>query len=289
MRFDNFKIVFFIFCAIALSLRVQAQVYQSNWQSIDNRPVPEWFVDAKFGIFIHWGLYSVPSWGPTQGSVYSKYAEWYWARQNPDDKPLKEFTDFHNRTYGKNIYYRDFVKDFKAEMFDPGQWADIFRQSGAKYVVLTAKHHEGFAMWPSKESPNWNSVDVGPHRDLVGELTDAVKSKGLHMGLYYSLYEWYNPLYKENPSRYVVDHMIPQMKDLVVKYQPDIIWTDGEGDMTSEKWKSTEFLSWLYNDSPVRETVAVNDRWGKETRGKHGGFYTTELLTLFIMQMLQVR
>ncbi len=276
MRFDNFKIVFFIFCAIALSLRVQAQVYQSNWQSIDNRPVPEWFVDAKFGIFIHWGLYSVPSWGPTQGSVYSKYAEWYWARQNPDDKPLKEFTDFHNRTYGKNIYYRDFVKDFKAEMFDPGQWADIFRQSGAKYVVLTAKHHEGFAMWPSKESPNWNSVDVGPHRDLVGELTDAVKSKGLHMGLYYSLYEWYNPLYKENPSRYVVDHMIPQMKDLVVKYQPDIIWTDGEGDMTSEKWKSTEFLSWLYNDSPVRETVAVNDRWGKETRGKHGGFYTTE-------------
>jgi alpha-L-fucosidase len=258
------------------SLISAAQPYQANWQSIDSRPVPAWFTDAKFGIFIHWGLYSVPAWGPTEGNVYEKYAEWYWSRQNPQGKPSQAFTDFHNKMYGEKVRYQDFVKDFKAEMFNPDQWADVFKQSGAKYIVLTSKHHEGFTMWPSKHSWNWNAVDVGPHRDLAGDLTKAVKAKGLHMGFYYSLYEWFNPLYKEDPARYVDEHMIPQMKDLVTRYQPDVVWTDGEWDMPSEKWKSTEFLAWLYNESPVKETVVVNDRWGKETRGKHGGIYTTE-------------
>jgi alpha-L-fucosidase len=268
----GFILLFFV----AFSLLTSGQPYQANWQSIDSRPVPSWFTDAKFGIFIHWGLYAVPSWGPTEGSVYEKYAEWYWSRQNPEGKPAQSFTDFHNKMYGEKVRYQDFVKDFKAEMFNPDQWAEVFKQSGAKYIVLTSKHHEGFTLWPSKHSWNWNSVDVGPHRDLAGDLTKAVKAKGLHMGFYYSLYEWFNPLYKENPARYVDDHMIPQMKDLVTRYQPDVVWTDGEWDHPSETWKSTEFLAWLYNESPVKETVVVNDRWGKETRGKHGGIYTTE-------------
>jgi len=268
----GFLLLFFV----TFSLLTSAQPYQANWKSIDSRPIPGWFTDAKFGIFIHWGLYAVPSWGPTEGSVYEKYAEWYWSRQNPEGKPSQSFTDFHNKMYGEKVRYQDFVKDFKAEMFNPDQWAEVFKQSGAKYIVLTSKHHEGFALWPSKHAWNWNSVDVGPHRDLAGDLTKAVKAKGLHMGFYYSLYEWFNPLYKENPTRYVDDHMIPQMKDLVTRYQPDVVWTDGEWDHPSETWKSTEFLSWLYNESPVKETVVVNDRWGKETRGKHGGIYTTE-------------
>ena len=96
------------------------------------------------------------------------------------------------------------------------------------------------------------------------------------MGFYYSLYEWYNPLYQNNLEKYVDNHMIPQMKDLVTRYEPDILWTDGEWDHPSEKWKSTEFLAWLYNESPVKDSICVNDRWGKETRGKHGGYYTTE-------------
>jgi alpha-L-fucosidase len=165
---------------------------------------------------------------------------------------------------------------FKAELFNPGQWAELFRNSGAKYVVLTSKHHEGFPLWPSAQSWNWNSVDVGPHRDICGELTEAVKKEGLRMGFYYSLYEWYNPLYLEDRDKYVENHMIPQLKDLVNRYTPDIVWPDGEWDMTSDKWKSTEFLAWLYNDSPVKESVVVNDRWGSETRSKHGGYFTTE-------------
>jgi alpha-L-fucosidase len=96
------------------------------------------------------------------------------------------------------------------------------------------------------------------------------------MGFYYSLYEWYNPLYRTDLEKYVDDHMIPQLKDLVTRYTPDIVWTDGEWDKTSREWKSEEFLAWLYNDSPVRENVVVNDRWGSETRSKHGGFYTSE-------------
>ena len=123
---------------------------------------------------------------------------------------------------------------------------------------------------------NWNSEDIGPHRDLCGELSNAVKKAGLHMGFYYSLYEWYNPLYAEALEKYVDDHMIPQMKDLVSRYEPDILWTDGEWNHTSKEWKSTNFLAWLYNESPVKDKVVVNDRWGKETRGLHGGIYTTE-------------
>ena len=78
---------------------------------------------------------------------------------------------------------------WKAELFDPAEWADIFKRSGAKYVVLTSKHHEGFCLWPSVDSWNWNSVDVGPHRDLCGDLIEAVRAEGLRMGFYYSFYE----------------------------------------------------------------------------------------------------
>jgi alpha-L-fucosidase len=96
------------------------------------------------------------------------------------------------------------------------------------------------------------------------------------MGFYYSLYEWYNPVYRNDLPTYVDKHMIPQMKDLVNSYTPDILWTDGEWDKPSKEWKSEEFLAWLYNDSPVKTNIVVNDRWGSETRSKHGGIYTTE-------------
>jgi alpha-L-fucosidase len=254
-----------------------AQNYQPNWESIDSRPVPQWFSEAKFGIFIHWGVFSVPAWGPTDASVYDKYAEWYWNKlTNESSNVHKNFVEFHNTTYGEDFKYQDFVNDFNCEMFKPDDWAKIFKDAGARYVVLTSKHHEGFTLWPSKESWNWNAVDVGPHRDLAGDLMKAVRAEGLRMGYYYSLYEWYSPLYKSDVNKYVGEHMIPQMKDLVNSYKPDILWTDGEWDHPSEVWKSTEFLAWLYNDSPVKNEIVVNDRWGKETRSKHGGIYTTE-------------
>jgi alpha-L-fucosidase len=96
------------------------------------------------------------------------------------------------------------------------------------------------------------------------------------MGFYYSLYEWFNPLYQEDVNRYVDTHMLPQMKDLVTRYEPDLVWTDGEWDHPSSTWKAEEFLAWLFNESTVGKTVAVNDRWGRDTRVKHGGYYTTE-------------
>lgn len=256
------------------------KLYQSTWESIDSRPVPTWFQDAKFGIFIHWGLYSVPAYSPTardKVGVYDRYAEHYWRRLTEASSTQKDFKDFHNRVYGPDFKYQDFVKGFKAEMYQPEEWAERFKEAGAKYIVLTSKHHDGFTMWPSKLSWNWNAVDVGPHRDLLGDLTTAVRKKGIKMGYYYSLLEWYNPLYeKETIEKYVDDHMIPQMKELVNSYKPDVFWTDGEWDYPSTNLKSTQFLQWLYNYSPVKDFVVVNDRWGNETRSKHGGFYTTE-------------
>jgi alpha-L-fucosidase len=268
--------VLLLFFCFALTL--SGQSYKPSWESLDKRPVPQWFEDSKFGIFIHWGVYSVPAWGPTGDSigVYDKYAEWYWRKWDAPGKVQKYFKDFHLKTYGPNFRYQDFAPMFKAELFEPDKWAELFKESGAKYIVLTSKHHEGFTLWPSAQSWNWNSVDIGPHRDLCGDLTTAVKKQGLHMGFYYSLYEWYNPTYRTNLPAYVDEHMIPQMKDLVTRYTPDILWTDGEWDKPSKEWKSEEFLAWLYNESPVKENIVVNDRWGSETRSKHGGIYTTE-------------
>lgn len=261
------------------STAIAQQKYSANWNSLDARPVPTWFTDAKLGIFIHWGVYSVPAWAPVgkDFATYSKYSEWYWNRMVTDSSKVGQaFRQFHNKTYGPNFKYQDFAPQFTAELFNPDQWADIFKNAGAQYVVLTSKHHDGFALWPSSNAWNWNAVDAGPHRDLAGDLTQAVKAKGLHMGFYYSLYEWFNPLYKTDVNKYVSQHMMPQLKDLVVRYQPDIIWPDGEWEHPSDTWKSQEFLAWLYNESPVKNSVVVNDRWGKETRGKHGGYYTTE-------------
>ena len=276
----------FTLCLIfSFFMELKSQSYEPNWTSLDKRPVPQWYTDAKFGIFIHWGVYSVPAWAPASADigVYAKYAEWYWQRINggADPNPQKTdvnqlFIDYHNRIWGEEFKYQDFAPMWKAEQFNPDQWAEVLKNAGAKYVILTSKHHEGFTLWPSAQSWNWNSVDIGPHRDLVGELSTAVKTKGLHMGLYYSLYEWFNPLYKSDPGKYVSEHMLPQMKDLVTRYQPDILYPDGEWDYPSSMWQSEQFLAWLYNDSPVKESIVVNDRWGKETRSNHGGYYSTE-------------
>jgi alpha-L-fucosidase len=238
-----------------------------TWEELDARPIPPWFDDAKLGIFIHWGVYSVPAWGPK-----GKYAEWYWHDlMNPKSDTRK----FHDAVYGPKFQYQDFAPLFRAEMFDPNRWADVLAASGAKYVVLTSKHHEGFCLWPNPQSWNWNSVDIGPHRDLCGELSEAVKAKGLKMGFYYSLYEWYHPDYKTNLPKYVDQHMLPQIKDLVTRYKPSIVWTDGEWEHNSDVWRSREFLHWLYTEAGIPDVV-VNDRWGKDCRGRHGGYYTTE-------------
>jgi alpha-L-fucosidase len=271
--------------ALLLTATLLAQTYQPTWESVDKRPNPAWFSDAKFGIFIHWGVYSVPSYAPVIPDKLA-YAEWYWNAltngKNGSTKPIEAGTwAYHQKQYGKDFNYQDFAPQFRAELFDSNHWADVFARSGAKYVALTSKHHEGFALWPSKEASAtwgrpWNAVEVGPKRDILGDLTNSVRDKGLKMGFYYSLYEWYNPLWLNDKPRYIRDHMTPQFKDLVNRYKPSIIFSDGEWDLPSSEWKSAELLAWLYNESPVKNDVVVNDRWGKETRHHHGGYYTTE-------------
>jgi alpha-L-fucosidase len=249
--------------------------YEANWASLDARACPSWYQDAKFGIFIHWGVYSVPAWG-----VKGEYAEWYWNKM-ADKKPDNPWWIYHKANYGENFPYQDFAPMFRAQLYDPKAWADIFVRSGAKYIVPTSKHHEGFAMWPSAEASRdwgrpWNSVEIGPKRDLLGELSEAVRARGLKFGFYYSLYEWFNPLWLTDRAKFVDKHMIPQFKDVVTRYKPSIIFSDGEWEMTSKEWRSEELLAWLFNESPSRDEVVVDDRWGSDTRHKHGGYYTTE-------------
>jgi len=252
--------------------------YQANWQSLDSRATPNWFLDAKFGVFVVWGLYSVPAWGPEK-----EYSEWYWRRAFKDDGTLQdnEWGRFHRENYGENFHYSDFAGMFTCELFSPDEWADIFARSGAKYVVFTAKYHDGFCLWPSKHANEtwgrlWDSTGIGPKRDLLGDLSASVRKTGLKMGIYYSLYEWFNPLWRFDRKRFVAEHMAPQFKDVVTHYEPSIIFSDGEWDMPDTGWKSPELLAWLFNESPSKGDVVINDRWGKGIRHKHGGYYTTE-------------
>ena len=270
---------------VLLALGAAAQRYEPTWESVDKRPTPQWFTDAKFGIFIHWGVYSVPAYAPVIPGKLA-YAEWYWNAmergKTPGANPIQAGTwAYHQKQYGAGYPYQDFAPHFRAELFDPDHWADVFARSGAKYVALTSKHHEGFALWPSKEASStwgrpWNAVEIGPKRDVLGDLTAAVRRRNLKMGYYFSLYEWFNPLWLSDKPRYIREHMTPQFKDLVTRYEPSIIFSDGEWDLPSSEWKSAELLAWLYNDSKVKNDVVVNDRWGKETRHLHGGYWTTE-------------
>lgn len=261
---------------LILAAPVFSQSYEPAWESLDRRETPQWWQDAKFGIFIFWGVYSVPAYAPTDSeNVYVKYAEHYMSRLYLKKTPA--FVEHHEKYYGQDYPYENFASRFDARFFDAEQWAELFERAGARYVVLTSKHHDGFCLWPSIYAPRWNSGAVGAKRDLLGELSEAVAKTGLRMGYYYSLLEWCNPLYSdENLDRWVDQYMIPQMKELIETYRPDVFYTDGEWDYTSDRLGSEKFLAWLYNESSVKDNVVVNDRWGKDTRGRHGGYYTTE-------------
>jgi alpha-L-fucosidase len=258
--------------AFAMVGILHAQNYQATWESLDKRPVPQWYKDAKFGIFIHWGVYSVPAFAP-KGS----YAEWYQNRLKSGDSATVRY---NKEKFGDLTYYQ-LADRFKAELFNPDEWAQLIEKSGAKYVVLTSKHHDGFALWPSKEASAswgfpWNAAEVGPHRDLLGDLFKALHKTTVHAGLYYSLYEWYNPLWLKDRKRYVTEHAWPQMKEVINTYKPDVFWTDGDWDESAEFWKSQEFLQWMYNESPVKDKVVTYDRWGSGVSFKHGGVFTPE-------------
>uniref|UniRef100_A0A672H7X2 Alpha-L-fucosidase n=1 Tax=Salarias fasciatus TaxID=181472 RepID=A0A672H7X2_SALFA len=263
------KVIAALLPLFLLTIGVCEGQYEPNWESIDSRPLPEWYDQAKFGIFIHWGVFSVPSFG----------SEWFWF--NWQRRKLKPYVDFMRKNYPPGFHYEDFAPQFTAEFFDAKEWTEIFASSGAKYIVLTTKHHEGFTLWGSKNSWNWNAVDIGPKRDLVDEMASALRANSdLRLGLYHSLFEWFNPLFQTDAANafktnyFPTAKTLPELYELVVKYKPEVLWSDGPGGAPDTYWNSTAFLAWLYNDSPVQDTVVTNDRWGLNTICKHGGYYT---------------
>ena len=266
---------------------------KESWEKLDQRKIPEWFQKAKFGIFIHWGPYSVPAYRSVNNEQFGSYAEWYYASvygtyRNQDQ-------EYHKKMYGDSDY-REFGKQFQAELFDPEYLAGLIQESGAKYMVLTTKHHDGYCMWPTPNpyKKGWNSGEVGPKRDLVGELRNAALQKGIEFGVYYSIIDWESvpshrcdggyfiprkdvEKYGVSKETYLKEILKPQLYELVETYEPSLIFSDGgEWDLTEEESSVREFLSWLYQESPVKDKVVVNDRFYKEMPGAHGDYYSTE-------------
>lgn len=221
--------------------------FQPNWESLEKYKVPDWYQDAKFGIFIHWGLYSVPAFDN----------EWY-----PREMYLQGSEDFkhHVATYGpqSKFGYKDFIPDFKAENFDAKAWADLFRKSGAKYVIPVAEHHDGFPMYNS-DITDWSAAKMGPKRDIVGELATAVRADGLHFGASSHRAEHYfflnggrefdsdvrDPKYASfygpahagvtdknhqewmaHPDTAYLNDWLARTTEIVEKYHPEVVWFD---------------------------------------------------------------
>ena len=247
--------------------------FRADWESLQKYEVPEWYKDAKFGIFIHWGVYSVPAFGN----------EWYPRNMYVPGSPEYKH---HVATYGSQdkFGYKDFIPMFKAEHFDPAAWAELFKKSGAKYVVPVAEHHDGFAMYDSGLS-DWTAAKMGPHRDTTGELGKAVRAAGLHFGVsshrvehnfflgvgrtipsdvndpqYAAFYgpahnwlsaPWGVPL--NDDFTYVssawADDWLARSAELVEKYHPDIVYFDWWIGQASIRPNLTKFAAFYYNSS----------------------------------------
>ena len=247
--------------------------FRADWESLQKYEVPEWYKDAKFGIFIHWGAYSVPAFG----------SEWYPRNMY---EPGSSVYKHHLATYGTpdKFGYKEFIPMFKAERFDPAAWAELFKKAGAKYVVPVAEHHDGFAMYDSSLS-DWTVAKMGPHRDTTGELAKAVRAEGLHFGVsshrvehnfflgvgrtipsdindpqYAAFYgpahtwlnnKWGTPL--DGDFTYVsspwADDWLARSAELVEKYHPDIVYFDWWIGQASIRPNLARFAAFYYNSS----------------------------------------
>ncbi|MBR4136274.1 MAG: alpha-L-fucosidase [Bacteroidales bacterium] len=268
--------IILLLCAVTLFPlcgHAQTTPVQPTWASLNQRGYPKWFQDAKLGIFIHWGLYSVPAYASKEG-----YGEWFYRglmQREPERMHIMSF--YADTTLPVFDQYKELTKYWHAELWNPDEWVDLFQYAGAKYVVLVTKHHDGYCLWDSQYQPEWNSVTSGPKRNIVEDLTRSVREKGLRMGFYYSLPEWTNPrhIWMVDPDNeigdYVDNYMVPQFKELVSRYKPDLLFSDGDWNNTAEQLRSKELISWYYNT--VGTDAIVNNRWGN---GTQHGFLTPE-------------
>jgi alpha-L-fucosidase len=251
--------------------------YKAQWESLTAVPIPEWYLDGKFGIFIHWGVYSVPGFGN----------EWYPRNMYKADEP--EFRH-HVETYGPQAKfgYKDFIPQFTADKYDPAAWAELFRRAGARFVVPVAEHHDGFAMYDTALS-SWCAAKMGPKRDVVGDLARAVREKGLVFGLSThraehwwffdqgmtfdsdvrskKWHDFYGPAQPEKgpdgktnpPGREHLDDWMARTVELVEKYHPQLVWFDWWIEQPAFEPYLRRFAAYYYNQAIGRgEGVAIN-------------------------------
>lgn len=250
------KKLILLFCFLSLGVSAQKESKTQH----DARMA--WWRDATFGLFIHWGLYSVPA-GEYQGKqLNNTTAEWI---MQVAKIPIPE--------------YETYAKSFNPTQFDATAWVKMAKQAGVKYIVITAKHHEGFGLWNSEIS-NYDVFDASPFkRDILAELNDACKLAGIKMCFYYSIMDWHEPnaeSKKEYPhqntlnpdwDKYRETYMKPQLKELVTKYQPAVLWFDGEWIPEWTESQGKELYAWLRNMNP---NMIINNRVGKGRKGMNG-------------------
>lgn len=256
-------------------IKFRPRQFTPDMESVKTHQVPQWYDDCKLGIFIHWGAYSVPAFAPPtcelgdipiDESWFSNnpYSEWYMNSVRVGYGPSYEY---HKKTYGEDFPYENFTDMWHAENWDPSEWADLFKKSGAGYIVPVTKHHDGFCLWPSKYT-DYHTGNRGPKRDIIGELGDAVRAEGMKYGLYYSgILDWtYTniPIFDEfdvhnppNVTAAYADYALNQAMELIDRYKPSVLWNDID-------WPKKGLVdlpvlfSYYYNQVP--EGV-VNDRW----------------------------
>lgn len=258
--------------------------YEPTYDSIYSHEAPNWFNDAKYGIFIHWGVYSVPAWG--NSSDNETYAEWYWWNQNQGPDTDDRTWEHHLDTYGPDVVYDDFIQNFTASAFDPKAWVDLFADAGANYFVQVSKHHDGYALFdlPATVSRR-TSVALPPHRPLLHDLFSAASTHHphLHRAAYFSLPEWFHPDYAPlgfgswpggaptNPytnatlpytghvpvDDYLASLVVPEM-DALASLGVEIMWCDIGGPNLTAAWAS----AWLNAAATEARQVSLNARCG---------------------------
>ncbi len=293
---------------LLVSLTAAAQSYQPTLKSIRAHECPQWFKDAKFGMFIDYGLYSVAGWAPKKDEG-AMYPDWYLHNMYQYD----EWRAYHEKTWGADFERDDFISLFTAEEFDPEGLVELAAEAGMQYVIPFCKHHDGFCLWPSSYTKR-DAVDMGPKRDLIRPLVDACRDHELKFGFYFSIEEWEYPVLDENgdvqvrlwhhlntDEKYVPyddekfagmmtgkvpvrdffdDYIIPQAEEFIELYDPDILWFDGEWTTPLAETRAPEIAAYFYNHAAGRKSVTANDRMGKDTRFKSGDFFTSEYHSL---------
>ncbi|MBA7565859.1 hypothetical protein ES708_07544 [subsurface metagenome] len=252
--------------------------YEPTWESLSQHSTPEWYEDAVLGIYFHWGVYSVAEMG-----------EWYAQRMycEKEDRYHSGNIDYHKKTYGDpctEFGYKDFVPMFKAEKWDPDFWAELFENAGADFAGPVAEHCDGFAMWDS-EYDEYNSMDKGPHRDVVGEMAKAVRDHGIRVVTTFHNLRWswrdaarrlcpegvgfndpkyaglYGPVHKPGDpmTESFKEEWFNKMIEVIDKYQPDLIYLEGDiGKPVGDKY-TMPFLAHYFNSAiDWGEEVVVN-------------------------------